>query len=175
MNSEPLDTQFLQAVDRYRHLGRGQPVLGVPRIPHDPGPQLEVAPRVVAQADLFWDTAIFREKINVANVVEVDQDAQFACQTVLFCGRDVRGEHDVVPLEAHGIREQELRVRGAVNPTPLILEQLEDGGIRGCLDRKVLFEARVPRECLLQRIHVGADSRSIVEVERRRNLRNDLT
>ena len=106
--------------------------------------------------------------IEMAEVVEVDDGAEGDCLLKLLPWRIVRGEHDLLALDACRRRDEELCDAAAVRARAFLMQDLHDARIRQRLNREMLAEPRRPREGLPQAAEVRADLRLVVDVKRGR-------
>ena len=70
--------------------------------------------------------------------------------------------------------EHQLRQGRAVHAAALLLEDLQDDRVWQSLDGKILLEAFVPAECLVDAAGIFTDALLIVDMERRGHILNDL-
>ena len=171
-----LCSQLLVAVD---HLLLGHAVLGIPGLVHDLKAllalaQLEGAARIVAAEDVLRHTGHPVEEVHHRGVVEVDISAQLVGLLHVLHGGLVGGEHDVAAAEAAHLTEHQLSQGGAVHAAALFLQDLEDDGVRQSLDRKILAEALVPAECLVDAAGVLANALLVIDVEGGGYVLNDV-
>ena len=171
-----LCSQLLVAVD---HLLLSHAVLGVAGLVHDLEAlfalaQLEGAARIVAAEDVLRHTGHAVEEVHHRGVVEVDISAQLVSLLHVLHRGLVGGEHDVAAAEAAHFAEHQLSQRGAVHAAALFLQDLEDDGVRQSLDRKILAEALVPAECLVDAAGVLADALLVIDVEGGGYVLNDV-
>ena len=123
----------------------------------------------------YADYAPYSDKpIDVRDVVEVDDGAEFVRVGVFLERRVVRREHDVVSGETEGLRHHKLRFGRAVGAAVILRQQPHDTGVRRRLDGKILTEARVPGKRLFHVFHIAADAGFIVKVKRCRIGLDDL-
>ena len=91
----------LEHAERLEELLGGHAVLGVAGVIHDAVGELEQAARIKAAADRLGDgprNAL--KELDVADVVKVDDGAQFVGELKVRCRRVVGREHDVVSRDA---------------------------------------------------------------------------
>jgi len=114
------------------------------------------------------------EKLDVAEVVEVDQRAHLVRFLKLLCRSVVRGEDDVLAAEAGGLAQAQFGQRRAVAAHAHLAHQIEDVRVGQRLDRKeVLKPAGHPGKRAVKRLGVGAHGGFVVQVERRADLGGD--
>ena len=164
----------LQDAKRLVQLLGGHAVFGIARIVHDAVANFEQAARVIAAADGFGNMADrLLEKIDMRDVVEVDDGAQLVGKHVIGRGRFVRGEHDVVAAYAASVGKHELGIRRAIAAAAVFLQDFDKERIRGCLHREVFPIALVPCERIAQGFHVPPDAHLVVQMKRRGELLGD--
>ena len=96
--------------------------------------------RVVAEADGLWQLVLAFDVFDVADVVEVEDGAEFD-RVVIFCHWGVvRGEHDVFAGHADLLGEDELWQRAAVGAETFFLEDLQQTWVWCGFDGEVFFE-----------------------------------
>ena len=122
VDAEVLGSQLHQAVDGTGHLILGHAVLGVPGPVHEGVAQAEGPAGVEAQANCLRHRAQPRQKIHMGGVVQVDVGTQLPGLFHVLAGGDVGGEHHIVTGDAHGLRQQELGIGGAVAAAALFVE-----------------------------------------------------
>lgn len=121
--------------------------------------------RVVAEADGLWQLVLAFDVFDVADVVEVEDGAEFD-RVVIFCHWGVvRGEHDVFAGHADLLGEDELWQRAAVGAEAFFLEDLQQTWVWCGFDGEVFFEFWRPAECVLQAVDVVDDGFFIVDVK----------
>ena len=152
-------------------LGPGHAVFGVAGGVHhlEPVlalPQSEHAAGVIAAEDGLRNVPDgLLQKRHMGQVVQIDDGPQRVRQPVLLRQGVVGGEHDLMAPEAALLRQQQLHQAGAVRAAALLPEELEDGGVGGGLDGKVLLEAGVPGEGGVDPPGVLPQAFFVVEVE----------
>ena len=114
------------------------------------------------------------QEVDVGDVVQIDDGVHLAGKFIFLRLGLVGGEHDLVALEAHRVRQHQLRDGRAVHAAALLLQELEDVGVGAGLDREVLAEAGIPGEGIVHGLRGCADARLVVEVEGRGVFRNDF-
>lgn len=169
VQSEALDAVRFQFVDRLGELRAGHAVLGILRGAHDAVAHGEVHAVVVAQGHAFGHVVArdVLEKVDVREVVQRDGRAQLERVSVLFGGRFVGGEHDVVPRDAAFLAQHQLGHGRAVHAAAERVQQLHDGGVGRGLDGEMLLETLAPREGLYQLARVVLDAFFVIDVEGR--------
>ena len=160
--------QLFVAVD---HLLLGHAVLGIAGLVHDLKAlfalaQLEGPAGVIAAEDLLRHPGHPLQKLHHGGVIQIDVSAQLVGLLYILHGGLVGGEHDLVAGKAAGLAEHQLGQGGAVHAAALLLEDLQDDRVRQCLDRKVLLEALVPAEGLVDAADILPDALFVVDVER---------
>ena len=163
----------------FDHLLFGHAVLGIAGLVHDLEAlfalaQAEGPAGVVAAEDVFRHTGHPLKELHHGGVVQIDVCAQLIGFLHILHRSLVGGEHDVAAGKAAGLAEHQLGQGRAVHAAALFLEDLQNNGVGQSLDRKVLLEALVPAECLVDAAGVLADALFIVNVERRGHILNDL-
>ena len=112
---------FLQDLEGGEKLLPGHPVLGISRVVHDIIADLEKAARIEPAADGLRDLPNgFLQKINMSNIVQIDDRPQFMGIDKLFRRRVVGGKHNIFPHCSHGLGEHKLCIGRAVAPAPVL-------------------------------------------------------
>ena len=75
---------------------------------------------------------------------------------------------------AHGLSKQKLGVGGAVTAAALLLQNLENVGVRRSLHGKILPVARIPGKGRLQCPGIGSDTGLVINMEGGGNLPDDF-
>ena len=168
--------QLLVAVD---HLLLGHAVLGIAGLVHDLEAflalaQLEGPARVVAAEDVLGDPGHTVQEVHHGGIVQVDVCAQLVCLLHVLHGGLVGGEHDIAAGKAAGLAQHQLGQGGAVHAAALFLQDLQDDGVGQRLDGKILPEALVPAEGLVDAAGVLTDALFVVDVERGGHVLDDL-
>ena len=110
----------------------------------------------------------------MADVIEVDDRAQFPGFLEFVGRRIVRRKHDVFADNAATLGQNQLRQRTAIRADAFFPQHFQNRRIGGCLDREIFFELRRPRERRQQIPDILPDGRLIVNMERGRILTNDF-
>ena len=152
--------QLLVAFD---HLLLGHAVLGIAGLVHDLEAflalaQLEGPARVVAAEDVLGDPGHTVQEVHHGGIVQVDVCAQLVCLLHVLHGGLVGGEHDIAAGKAAGLAQHQLGQGGAVHAAALFLQDLQDDGVGQRLDGKILPEALVPAEGLVDAAGVLTDA-----------------
>ena len=166
MDAELLDTLSLEPLEGLKKLGLGHAVLGISGIVHDICPQGEDSARIEAAADPLRNPAGLFQKINVGDVIQINDGIQLLGQQVFLCRRLVGGKHDGAAIgKAAAVAHYQLCKRGAVHPAALFLQDLQDGRSGGCLHRKKLLKPFIPGKCLVQIAGGLPDSLLVIKME----------
>ena len=152
----------------------GHAVFGIPGFAHHRVAQCEFSAGIEAQADLLRDAAVRRQKVDVGDVVQVDDGPQLSRQLILLGRRLVGGEHDFLAGESAGLRQHQLGQRGAVHAAALLLVDGQNRRVRQCLDGEVLPESGVPVKRGVQMAGALAQHGLVIQVKRRRMLLDDF-
>ena len=75
---------------------------------------------------------------------------------------------------AHGLRQQKLRIGGAVAAAALLVQHLENIGVGGGLYREILPKALVPGKRGLQRPGIPPDAGLVIQMKGGRDLPDDF-
>ena len=127
VDAELLCPQLLQAAEGLGHLGPGHAVFGLAGVVHHLKallrfPQGEGAAGIEPAGDALGDIADgVLQKIDVADVVQVDGGPQLGGQGELLGGGVVGGEHDLISGKAAAVRHHQLGEGGAVGAAALLL------------------------------------------------------
>ena len=151
----------------FEDLIAGHAVFGFFGMPHAGFADIQIPAGIVAQADLFRQSAVRGEKINVGNIIQIDDRVHAAGFFVFFGQRFVGREHDFISGKARRARQHQLRNGRAVHTAAFLAQNFQDERIRARLYGVVFAKARVPRK---RAIHVSgacANARFIVEMKRR--------
>ena len=122
--------------------------------------------RVVAKAHEFGQPRRSLDKWQVADIVNVDESAKLARLLVLFGGRVVRGEDNLVPAHADAFGEHEFRQTRTIRPQPFLAKDRHDMRIGSRFDRKVFLEPRTPGECIVESSGVFPDAALVIDIKR---------
>ena len=163
MDAKMLGALGLEYVEGFEELLGGHAVLGIAWIVHNAVGKLEQAARVKTAAHRLGDGA--RDalvKLDVADVVEVDDGAQLVGELKVCRRRVVGREHDVVAGDAQRAGDHELGIARAVATAAVFVENGDKCRIGIGLDGKVLLKPRVPRKGVTYLLHVAADARLVV-------------
>ena len=153
----------LEHAESLEELFGGHAVLGVARVVHDAIGELEQATRIKATADRLGDgprNAL--KELNVADVIKVDDGAQFICKGKVRRRRVVGREHDVVAGDTQRAGDHELGIARAIAAAAVFVENGDERRVWIGLDGKVFLKARVPCEGVAHFLHVAADARLVV-------------
>ena len=171
-----LGHQLFVAVD---HLLFGHAVLGITGLVHHLEAlfalaQAEGAARIVAAEHRLRHTGHPVQEVHHGGVVQVDVGTQLIGLLHVLHGGLVGREHDVAAGKAAHLAEHQLGQGGAVHAAALFLQNLQDDGVGQGLDGKILLEALVPAERLVDAAGIFPDALFVVNVERRGHILNDL-
>ena len=171
-----LGHQLFVAVD---HLLFGHAVLGITGLVHHLEAlfalaQAEGAARIVAAEHRLRHTGHPVQEVHHGGVVQVDVGTQLIGLLHVLHGGLVGREHDVAAGKAAHLAEHQLGQGRAVHAAALLLEDLQDDRVWQSLDGKILLEAFVPAECLVNAAGIFTDALLIVDMERRGHILNDL-
>ena len=114
------------------------------------------------------------QKLHHGGVVQIDVGAQLVGLLHILHGGLVGGEHDIAAGKAAGLAQHQLGQGGAVHAAALFLQDLQDDGVGQRLDGKILPEALVPAEGLVDAAGVLTDALFVVDVERGGHVLDDL-
>ena len=169
MDAEVFHALLRKDTVRLFDLVAGHAVLGIAGIVHDAVSNGEVAARIEPAAHGFGQAAgdLF-QKVDMRQVVQVDENPHPGGQGHVLDRRLVGAEHDFVFLEADRIRHLQLRQARTVGAAALFPENPQQKGIGRGLDGEVFPEALVPGESLAHEARRFADSLFVIQVEGRR-------
>ena len=179
VDAEVLGTLGGQLLVAFDHLFLGHAVLGIAGLVHDLKAlfalaQTEGAARVIAAEDVLRHTGDTLQKFHHGGIVQIDVGAQLVGLLHILHGSLVGGEHDFAAGETAHLAEHQLSQGRAVHAAALLLEDLQDDRVWQSLDGKILLEAFVPAECLVDAAGIFTDALLIVDMERRGHILNDL-
>ena len=174
VNAELLGAKLHEAAVTLDHLLLREAVFRVAGVVHDAVGNREISAGVQAAADELRNGGDVPEEVNVRQVVEVDRRVQPSCELKVLRRGVVRGEHDVRAGEAARLGHHQLREGGAVDAAALLLQDLEDKGVRRGLHGEILAKARIPRKRRLEGAGAGADALLVIQMERRGILLHNL-
>ena len=171
MNAEPIGPHGLQLAEALEKLFPGEAVLGVAGGIHDLEallalPKLEHPAGVEAAGDGLGDIPQrLLQKVDVGEIIQIDDRPQLFCQLVLGGGGLVGGEHDLLSFKAAFVRQHQLGEGGAVRAAALLPQNLQNGGGGGGLNGKIFLKARVPGKGGFQLPGGLPDALLVIEVE----------
>ena len=174
MNAKVPGAQLHEAVDGPRHLIFGHAVFGIPGHIHNGVAQAEGAAGIISQAHRLRHRPQSLQEIHIGGIVQIDIGSHFFCLAHVLFRCHIGGKHDILAGNAHSLGQQQLRIGGAVAAAALLVEDLQNVGVGGCLYGKKLLKPLVPGKGSLQGPGISADTGLVVQVERRRDLGNDL-
>ena len=167
VHAEPLHSHLKGTAIALEHLLTREPVLRLDGLADDVVALDEVA-GVVAEAEEVRQTGVLRHVVKVTEVVEIDDGTELDRLLELLVRRVVRGEHDLLALDARRRRDDELGNAAAVRARTVLVQELHDARVRQCLYSEVLAKARRPCECLAQTAKIRTDLCLVVEMKRGR-------
>ena len=168
---EGMDTEMLHALGlqdpvALQNLFCGHAVLGILGIVHDGVGDLEVSARVIAKAHGLREVSQGLLQLgDVGKVIQVNDGAQLLRQLVLGKRRIIGGEHDLLSTEAAGLGHFQLCTGRAVGTAALLLQNLQNAGIRCCLNGEILTEALIPGKGLVKAARILPDAPLVIEIE----------
>ena len=169
MQAEALYALCLHRAESLRNLRRGHAVLRIARVIHDTVREFEHAARIVAATHgLRERPELGLNALNVGDVIQVDDAAEFGGKGKLTRRGVIRGEHNLLPRKTAGIAHHKLGLRGAVHAAAVLLQNIQQKGIWGRLDREVLAKALVPCKGLAHTGRVLAYASLVIDVKGRR-------
>ena len=163
MDAKILGTLGLEHAEGLEELLGGHAVFGVAGVIHDAIGELEQAARIKAAANRLGDgprNAL--KELDMADVVKVDDGAQFIRKGKVRRRRVVGREHDVVPRDAQRAGDHELGIARAIAAAAVFVENGDERRVGIGLDGKVLLKSRVPCKGVAYFLHVTADARLVV-------------
>ena len=170
MDAKVLDALLHEGLESGFHLALGHSVFGVSGVIHDTVGHLEDSAGIETATHglrQFTAACLFAE-VDMGNIIQVDDGANLLGIGIFLSGSVIGGEHDVVSVQIQCLTEHELHFRGTVGATVVLIQDLDDFGVRSGFDGKVLAVARVPGEGFLYSGNILADSLFIIEIERGR-------
>ena len=163
MDAKILGALGLEHAESLIELLGGHTVLGVARVVHDAVGELEQAARIKAAAYRLGDGARDALKeLDMADVVKVDDGAQFICKGKIRRRRVVGREHDVVAGDTQRAGNHELGIARTIAAAAVFVEDRYECRVRVGLDGKVLLKSRIPRKGVAHLLYVAADARLVV-------------
>ena len=109
MDSKILRSFCLQHLKCFEKLFRCHAVFGIARIVHDIIADFEQAARIITAADHLGNMPDrLLQKLNMCNIVQIDNCPQLICQLKFFRRRIIRGKHDLLPFEFHSLCHHKL-------------------------------------------------------------------
>jgi len=145
VDSHFLGAPLLQNFRRLNNLRLGHAVFCLTRGIHNGIGNLKVSAGIVTAADFLGNIADgVQQTLNMGNIVQIDDGAQFFRQLEIFQWSIVGREHNVLSPNAHALAEHQFRQRGAVHTAALFMQDFHNRGIRRCLHRKIFFISRIP-------------------------------
>ncbi len=159
---------ILQNAVSLKKLLRRKAVLGIAWIVHNTVAHLEHAARIVTAAHglgQFPQNAF--HKVDMRDVVQIDDASHFRTVFVLLCRGIVGGKHDILPVNSQSVAQHQLRQRGAVAASAVLMHDLDQERIRTRLHRKILLKSLIPRKSLLHGFRVLPDAFLVIDMERR--------
>ena len=144
-----MQTKFLyakrhQSAEALRQLLARKTVLGIAGIAHDGISQHKFPAGIIPAAHRLRDAAVFLEKFNMRNIIQIDQHAHFGGKLKFLRRRIVGGKHNIMPRNAASVGEHELCKACAIHAAALLCQKLHDHGVGQCLYRKVFPKSCVP-------------------------------
>ena len=141
------------------------PVLRFDRVADD-GIAGALRSRVVAERNHLGQRG---KKIDVGDVVKIDDRSQLESLRELVHRRVVAGQHDATPLHPARRRDVELRKAGTIAAKAFLFgQQLDDGRVWQRLDREVVTEAGSPGKPPAEGLGVLQNRLLVVQIERGR-------
>ena len=110
----------------------------------------------------------------MGQIIQIDVRAEVVGLLHILRRGVVGGKHDVAALEAACLAHEQLSIAGAVDAAALLLQDLQQVGVRRGLDGKVFLEALVPAERSVDPAGVFPDTLFVIDVERGGNIGGDL-
>ena len=163
VDAKVLGALGLEHAERLEELLGGHAVFGVAGVIHDAVGELEQAARIKAAADRLGDGACDALKeLDVADVVKVDDGAQFVGELKVRCRCVVGREHDVVSRDAQRAGDHELGIARAIAAAAVFVENGDERRVGIGLDGKVFLKARVPCKGVAHLLHIAADARFVI-------------
>ena len=163
MDAKILGALGLEHAEGLEELLGGHTIFGVAGVVHDAVGELEQAAWIKAAADRLGDGARDALKeLDMADVVKVDDGAQFICKGKIRRRRVVGREHDVVAGDTQRAGNHELGIARAIAAAAVFVENGDERRVGIGLDGKVFLKARVPCKGVAHFLHVAADARLVV-------------
>ena len=143
----------------------GESILGFHGIPDDCVPRAPL-PGIVADGNDLRDACVLFQEIDMADVIQVDDCAQFP-RLFIFNGRRIIGaEHDMLARYPDPLRQHKLCERAAVGAETQAAQKLHELWIGAGFDRKVFLKIRRPGKCIKEPARVFPDAALIIEMKR---------
>ena len=174
VNTELLGTGSHQLGVCLGHLVLAHAVLGITGVVHDTVAQLKHTARIVAAAYGLGYTGNLLKKFDMGQIIQIDVRAEVVGLLHILRRGIVGGKHNVTAPEAAGLAHQQLRIAGAVDAAALLLQDLEQIGVRRGLYGEIFFKALVPAERSVDPAGIFPDTLFVIEVERGGNIGGDF-
>jgi len=167
MHTETLDSLVPNDFVAFENLGLGEAVFRLFRFADD-GVALSQGTGVVAEAKKLGDAHIFFQIGDMADIIEIDDGTQLFRLLILHVGGIVGAEHDLFPAKSDFFGQDKFGKGAAVRAEALLLEDLENIGIRCGFHGKEFPESRRPGKGGVQFSCVFTDCLFIVDMKRGR-------
>ena len=167
MQAEALDATFLGDAIGFNELIVGQAVFRFFRLTDDVVASNEVA-GIVAERQAVGEACAFFQIVDMGDVVEVDDRAEFPRLLEFVGGGVVRRQHYFLAPDARHLRQEQLGQRAAIRPRAFLGEELQDVRVWRRFHREMLAEGRRPRERREEPPQIFSDGRLVINMERRR-------
>mmetsp|Transcript_89033 Transcript_89033/g.251284 ORF Transcript_89033/g.251284 Transcript_89033/m.251284 type:complete len:350 (+) Transcript_89033:439-1488(+) len=173
VEAEALDAKVLALLVALEQLSRGAAELGRLGVANE----LVARPAgsgIEAEADHLGQAILLVQEVNMGEVIQVHEGSELLRLLELFDRCVVASEHDFLGFETHLLGQHELGDGRAVGATSLLLQHLQDVGIRCRLHGEVVPETWAPSHRGVETPNRLTDGSLIVNVEGRRKLLGKL-
>lgn len=171
---EFLGAQLLQPDIALLDLLGGHAILGIAGVIHNGVTQCKMAAGIVAAADQRRDPYQPIQKIDMGNVVQIDNSTQLTGQFILRSGGLIGREHDLLSAETALVRQHQFHLTGTVHTAALFLQDLQNTGRRRSFYGKIFPEPLIPGKRLIKFAAILTDPLFIVQMKRRRIFFHDF-
>ena len=174
MDAEMFGALLHQQFIRFHHLHFCHSVFGIAGVIHDTVGNGKMPARIKTAADCFRNACYLFQKINMGQVIQIDNNPHLFRQLHIFHRCFIRAEHNVMSLQAHRMAHLQFGQGRTVGAAAFLFQYLQNIRIGRRLNRKIFFKALIPAECLIYQTGCPADSRLIIQIKRRRKLRRNF-
>ena len=165
MNTEFLCSFCFQDLKCFKELFCGHTVFCISRVIHDIVADFKESTRIVTAADGLRNISDgFFQKINMGNIIQVDDCSQFCCILIFLCRCGIGREHNISSLASHRLRKHQFGHGGTVTSTSIFFHDLNQCRVRACFHCKVLSVPFVPCESFFYCFCIVPDTFFIIQM-----------